>query len=357
MLARSRITLTVAVAISVAAASVEGAAAQGSVAPSDTATPPQAEADADADAESDGASTGDAQIDPAQRQDAMEHFQQGLRFAEERDFHAALVEFRRANDLVPNYRILYNIAVASRELRDYATAYRSFVQYLAEGGDRIDAERQETVRAEIASAEPRIGRVEVWVVPDGAEVRIDDQVVGTAPLSEPVVVNLGSRVVSASAPGRDTATRRLEIAARDHVSISLELPETPPPTIAVAASAVPAIGPTPAHGQEWGAAFWVSTGTTAALVIAAAITGGLSLQATADYRAALSRFPLTPEEVAGMRSTVRDLSIAADILGGTAAAAAILSFVLFFTDTSDTGDAADVSASISPLGASLSARF
>jgi hypothetical protein len=354
MIARSRLAVALVVALSCAATSIDVAAAQSSLPPPEDSATAQA---TDADDGSDGASTGEESGDPAQRQAAMEHFQQGLRFFEDRDFHAALVEFRRANELVPNYRILYNIAVASRELRDYATAYRSFVQYLAEGGDRIDAERQETVRAEIAGAEPRIGRVQISVSPDGAEIRVDDRVVGTSPLTEPIVMNLGSHVVSASAPGRETTTRRLDIAARDRVSISLELPETPPPTIAVAASAAPAIEPPRERGQEWGAGFWISTGATVALVIAAAVTGGLSVQANADYGAALSRFPITLQDVASLRSTVNDLSIATDILGGAAAAAAILSCVLFFTDTTGPEEAGEVTATISPLGVSLSTRF
>jgi hypothetical protein len=271
------------------------AAAQGTATPGRQTPPPQGDVAADESAT--GAAAAAATTpDGAHTQTAIEHFQQGLRFFEERDFDAALIEFRRANDMAPNYRVLYNIAVTYRELHDYASATAAFTRYLAEGGARIDAERQRVVRAELDAIEPRLGAIRITVDPAGAEVRIDDRVVGVSPLAEPIIVNIGSHVVEASAPDRDTATRRIEIAARDRAELSLVLRETRALSVAATATggAVASTDTTGVStatgGGGWGAGFWISLAATGVVGIAAVVTGILALDANSELDASLSRF-------------------------------------------------------------------
>ena len=67
---------------------------------------------------------------PALAQNNMEegrkHFQAGVQFYKENDFRAALIEFKRAYELAPNFKVLYNLGQTSLELQDYASALRSF---------------------------------------------------------------------------------------------------------------------------------------------------------------------------------------------------------------------------------------
>ena len=41
--------------------------------------------------------------------EASQHFRSGVAFYKDHDFAAALVEFKRAYELVPNYGVLYNL--------------------------------------------------------------------------------------------------------------------------------------------------------------------------------------------------------------------------------------------------------
>src|SRR5687767_10373630 len=41
---------------------------------------------------------------------AQSHFRRGVDLYEERNYDGALAEFSRAHELVPNYRVLYNLA-------------------------------------------------------------------------------------------------------------------------------------------------------------------------------------------------------------------------------------------------------
>jgi tetratricopeptide (TPR) repeat protein len=49
-------------------------------------------------------------------------------------YQEALVEFQRAYQLSPNYRVLYNIARTAGLLKNHALALESFQRYLEEGG-------------------------------------------------------------------------------------------------------------------------------------------------------------------------------------------------------------------------------
>ncbi len=66
---------------------------------------------------------------------ARDHFQRGVELFREGDFAAALVEFRRTDELAPTYKLSYNIGQACFELRDYACALSAFRRYLKGGGD------------------------------------------------------------------------------------------------------------------------------------------------------------------------------------------------------------------------------
>src|SRR5262245_1414760 len=73
--------------------------------------------------------------DQARMNDAHGAFQRGIELYKEGDLSAAAVEFKRAYELVPSYKILYNMGQVSYLQHDYAAAMRYFRQYLREGDD------------------------------------------------------------------------------------------------------------------------------------------------------------------------------------------------------------------------------
>src|SRR5205823_3161495 len=66
--------------------------------------------------------------------EGRKHFQAGVQFYKEGDFRAALIEFKRAYESAPNYKVLYNLGQTNLELQDYAQALTSFQKYLTDGG-------------------------------------------------------------------------------------------------------------------------------------------------------------------------------------------------------------------------------
>ena len=70
----------------------------------------------------------------AQMDEAAVRFQRATEMFEENNLSGALAEFRRAQALAPNFRLLYNIGQVCYLLRDYPCALDSFSRYLTEGG-------------------------------------------------------------------------------------------------------------------------------------------------------------------------------------------------------------------------------
>jgi hypothetical protein len=169
--------------------------------------------------------------------EAKSHFDLGVKLHSEDDMRGALVEFGRAYDLSKRWSILYNIGQCSYELADYAGALRAFERYLAEGGEQVPEARRQKLAQDEKELRERVARVSVTTNVPGAEVAVDDEVVGHAPVRS-YLVNLGRHRVTVSKDGYVGATKNIELAGGDAPDLSLELKPVvaePPPASAAAA--------------------------------------------------------------------------------------------------------------------------
>jgi hypothetical protein len=167
--------------------------------------------------------------------DASARFDRGATFYREGDYAAALIEFKRAYELSPNWQVLFNIGQSYFQLRDYANALVTLQRFASEGGDRIAKEDRMTLDSELPDLAGRVGRVAIVSNLAGATVSVDDQPVGTTPLRDPLLVNAGSRQISAAYDGRTPVSQRVAMGGGDNVVVRLNFPP-------VAPSPVPAPG-------------------------------------------------------------------------------------------------------------------
>src|SRR5262245_21054253 len=65
-------------------------------------------------------------------EDAGSHFDRGVSFFKDGDYVAAMVQFKRAYELDPNFSVLYNIGQTARELKSYSEALTALERYLKE---------------------------------------------------------------------------------------------------------------------------------------------------------------------------------------------------------------------------------
>ncbi|MBL9024850.1 MAG: PEGA domain-containing protein [Myxococcales bacterium] len=302
---------------------------------------------------------GDGKDKPAEKgaDEASERFRAGVAFYKSRDFEAALVEFKRAYELEPNYRVLFNLGQTSQELNDYASALKSFRQYLSEGGKEVDAARQKKVSGWIEDLEKKVATVTIETNAEGAEILVDDVVVGKAPLDEPVIVNAGRRKLAASAKGYTPTQRVIDFAGSDEKTVSLELvaieKDRPPPP-------PPPLPPPPATSEtEIPVAAWVVLGLTGAGAVTTAVLGGLAVSARGDLDEELARFPGNAAAIEDAQSKTKTLAIATDVLGGLTVAGAVTTGILFGVALSGSGEAEqpEVTAFVTPTGVVLGGSF
>lgn len=162
-------------------------------------------------------------------EEARRHFRRGVSLVKERAFRAAIIEFERAYELKPHYRLLYNIGQTYGELGDYLASSNALEKYLQDGGAEIPVARRDEVEKKLQQLADRIALISVTVNLAEVEVVIDDVVVGKSPLVRGVPVNLGRHLVSVRAPDGTTASRVVDVAGGDvrKVDFVLEAAEAP----------------------------------------------------------------------------------------------------------------------------------
>ncbi len=290
---------------------------------------------------------------------AGEHFDRGVTLYGEADHQGALIEFRRAYEIAPNYKILYNLGQAAFELKDYASAQSAFDRYLAEGGSKIDAARKKKVGTYLDELKKRIAFVTLSVSPEGAVIFVDDVKIGSSPLSEPMVLNVGRRKIVATKQGFVETTKIVDLAGGDRSSVEIVLApeskpsEAPPPPVA------PPPAPPPKTIREASPLPWIALGLTGALGVSAGITGGLALAAQSSYDDEVAKFPGDGDAIDDAAGKARRLSIATDVLLGATGAGAVVTLVLFLTLPISSEEVArsPVRFDVGPTGATLFGQF
>lgn len=267
---------------------------------------------------------------------ARAHYTKGLELYDEQAYDAALIEFQRAYDIAPAFKILYNLGLVHRQLNDYAGALRSFRQYLEEGGTKVEPKRRDAVEAEIKKLEGRVAQLEIVANVEDAEVLIDDLEVGETPLERPVLVNAGKRKVTIAKSGYVPVTRVVVVAGGDTKKLELELRSgTAPPPAQSGSSAggtskpEKATKPAPADQEPKRKIPWVWWGVTGGLAAGTAVAGVLALGAQRDLDDKKAA-PAKKQELDDAASKTRTLAIVTDVLLGCTVVAGAYSAYLTF---------------------------
>jgi PEGA domain len=139
------------------------------------------------------------------------------------DFAGAQVKFAQALEHSGDLRLLWNMAVCEKNLRHYVNVLQLLTRYQREGDARMTEQQRAEVAAVVQTVRTLISRVHLEVDQDAATVFVDDKQVGTTPLPEPLLIDLGRRRIRASKPGYDDAEIVQDIAGGSELSFSLAL--------------------------------------------------------------------------------------------------------------------------------------
>jgi hypothetical protein len=157
------------------------------------------------------------------KDDARNHFRQGVTLVREGAYRAALVELKRAYEISPDFRVLFNIGQCELQLGEYVAAITAFDAYLAQGGDKVEPERRAAVEEHLRELQKRVANLNIQASVSGAEIRVDGVSAGQAPLKDALRVSVGRHEITASTDDGRSAQVTLEVAGGDTRDVELEL--------------------------------------------------------------------------------------------------------------------------------------
>jgi len=180
---------------------------------------------------------------------ARARFEEGVKFYDAGKYEQARVAFLQTYVLKQDPGILLNLALSCLKSGRIVDAQRYFKQFLNEATNASANERA-AANEGLTEAQASAGHIEV-TAPGKGTVSVDGTDVGTAPLSEPVVVDPGDHAVTFKTGDGVAQTQHLtvksgETAAAHFKEAGASPEETPAP------SSTPPPAATPAH-EETGA--------------------------------------------------------------------------------------------------------
>jgi hypothetical protein len=266
----------------------------------------------------------------AQRAEASGRFRRGVELFQEEAYRAALVEFERAYEVAPDFRLLFNIAQTKVQLQEYLGAAQSYEAYLVQGAESLPPERRAQVEEALKALRERVGRISVQVNRDDVDVFIDDQKVGRAPITQALTVNVGRhRVAARGADGANDA-QVIDLAGGDIVEVRLNLAAPSAATPSATAPAPSAAPDEPLSGMKKGAiGTWAGGG---AVLIGGLVAGLLTMSSSDKLDKLLATREVDQKSAEDRRDTTHTLALTTDVLIGVGAALVVTGTLLWVLD-------------------------
>jgi hypothetical protein len=254
---------------------------------------------------------------------AAEHFERGLELYREGTLDAALVEFERAYEAVPDFRVLYNLGQIQSQRGEYLEAIGYFERYLREGGESIPAARRAEVEKYLTTLNGRTAKLWVETNVEGAELFVNGKSMGQLPLERPISINSGVCEVRIVKPGYEPRSHQLKAAGGDQPRLSLPLT----PTVQSGVVSTDILGertssPPSVEMKPNYTPFWISAAATVAFGGAAGAFGYLAFDAKDKMDAELERFPANRDIVEQRSRDTKQYSLIGDIFGAATVVAA-----------------------------------
>lgn len=279
---------------------------------------------------------------------AREHFQRAQQLYDDGHFEASLLELQRAYDVKPSWRLLFNLGELRFTVHDYVGSLRAFQRFLAEGGKDIEPSKRAAAESKLGTLRSLVGNLKVRVNVDGAQITLDDELLGKSPL--PVtMVSAGRHKLTATQDGYRPASTVVAVLGSEESAADLTLVSDAP--VARTTEVEPP--------SKWTAWSWAGLGTSVALaggsVAMFAVAGG----ASSDLSKITYVGPApSPEYKSKASEVTRDRAIGLGLAGASALAlGATLYFTLTRTPPIPRRGEGSVRVGVGPRGAFLEGSF
>lgn len=141
----------------------------------------------------------------------------------------ARASFLAAWALKQHWQIAANLADCELQLGRFREAAEHATYY----AKNAPADRSERAVKLLADASTKIATLGIDVQPEGAEILLDGQPIGRAPLGGPVFLEPGERTITARVPGRPDVVRKLALIAGRADKVQLKVDEAKVPVVAL----------------------------------------------------------------------------------------------------------------------------
>jgi hypothetical protein len=164
---------------------------------------------------------------------ARQRFKEGVQFYDQHNYEKARLAFLQAYALKPHPSVLLNLAQSELRSDHSEDAATHFAEYVRTNTEASDPEKHEA-EVGFAAAKAKVAEVTVSVDVAGAQITVDNNERGVAPLGGPLYLAPGTHTVEAKSNDKH-ATKTMSVAAGDVVSANLTLHSSPPPAAIAAA--------------------------------------------------------------------------------------------------------------------------
>jgi len=287
--------------------------------------------------------------------EAGERYARGLSLYSDGEFLLALVEFERAYQLSNNYKVLYNIGQVRIQLGRYAKAKEALEDYLKAGGTNLSPERSKAVSKDLATLAERTASLLVVTREAGADISLDGKVIGTSPLSLPVIVDAGEHNLVLHKSGFYDSAQSITLAGHDQLELTVDLKPIPMATQAKSSDARTAqVAPSKSSRNTAIWASWAATGTLAAT---AGVVGYFGIWKANELETMRTSYPVSKSELEKTQSQANTLLAITDITAGLAVVAGGVALYLTLSHPSEKPASSSVALGIAPNGLRLRGSF
>ena len=158
---------------------------------------------------------------------AQAFFEEGIRLFGEKRLADAGRQFKEAYNMLPSWKLLYNIGQCEAGVKNWGAAIEAFEKYLLLGGDEISLVRQDEVLAELDRLKQMVGKVSVDG-PRGYKIYVDGDFAGDSPIVSGVMISIGMHhtVTVADAQTDEVVdTFDVSVSGGEHLRLNFNQPE------------------------------------------------------------------------------------------------------------------------------------
>lgn len=240
----------------------------------------------------------------------------------------AIAELQRAYDLRPSSKILRKMGQVAEEMRDYVVAFRAWRRVLDAVDPDVDPALREEAQARLSSLKDYVAELLLEGGVPGAVVVVDDEPIGTLPLSQPWWLAIGTHRVRVTKTGYVPFTQ--PVSASGGATLRLRVTLVPEPSRVEPQLSVSHDPLQPAGRARMTPLAWTGYGVALAFGAASIATGvtALTLDREARSRTYVGSSP--PPAVTQDLHEARRWGIATDVMIGAAVVtAAVTTYYTF----------------------------